>query len=207
MLLIAILLFIAANVWLTGGQIAYVGKLVTVGSTRVAESWTTGLKIFSSLLGAWCLAVFGVGALALLIALLSFLMSLVANAAPKWVSAPVGVLIGLALFVGMIWLGVRLLFWFVAIVLDGAGPVAGLKASWRATRGRWWHVAGLGLAVIALSFAISGVFGLLERAGGALGTAGNMLVMLSNVGGIIANLWLGFWVTAALVQYYADAKA
>lgn len=207
LLLVAVLLFIAANVWLTGGQIAYVGKLITSGSARFAEFWTTGLKVFGSLLGAWCLAVFGVGALALVVALLSFLMSLMVGGVPRWVSTAVGVLVGIGLFIAMIWLGVRLLFWFIAVVLDGLGPVAGLKASWRATQGRWWRVAGLGAAVMALSFVVSGVFGLLEWLGGTLGDAGAVLVILSNIAGVVANLFLGFWVTGSFIHYYIDAKS
>ena len=207
LLLIALLLFIAANVWLTAGQIAYLVKRVTTGTARVAEFWTTGRQVFGSLLGAWCLAIFGVGALALGIALLGFLMSLIGRAAPRWLSAFLGALLGLALFAAMLWLAVRLLFWFIAIVMDRVGPVGGLQGSWRATQGRWWRAAGLGLAVMILSFAVSAAFGLIEWAGGRAGAGiGPVLVMISNVAGIIANLYLGFLVTGSFVRYYADLK-
>ena len=208
LLLIALLLFIAANVWLTAGQIAYLVKGVITGTARIGEFWTAGRDAFGSLLGAWCLAIFGVGGLALCLALLGFVMSLISGAVPRWLSAIIGALLGVTLFAGMIWLAVRLLFWFIAVVMDRLGPVAGLKASWRATQGRWWRAAGLGLAVMALSFLVSAAFGLIEWVGGRLGAGlGPMLVLLSNVAGIIANLYLGFWVTGAFVRYYADLKA
>ncbi|MBI4342248.1 MAG: hypothetical protein HY599_02650 [Candidatus Omnitrophica bacterium] len=208
LLLIALLLFIAANVWLNGGQIAYLAKRITTQSARLAEFWATGTKVFGSLFGAWCLAVFGIGALALIVSLLGFLLSLLSQAAPQWVSTALGALVGLGLFIGMVWIAVRLLFWFIAVVMDQAGPVAGLKASLRATQGRWWRVAGLGLVVMALSFGVSAVFGVVEWLGRSLGGGGGAaLVLLSNLAGIVANLYLGFAVTGTFVRYYADTKS
>lgn len=208
MLLISILLFITANVWLNGGQIAYLLKRVTAQQAPVAEFWTTGVRAFGALFGAWCLAVFGVGALALLIFLLAFVMSRIGQAAPSWLTGLFGIVLALALFGGLIWAAVRLVFWFIAIVAEQAGPVAGLKTTLRMTRGRWWRLFGLIAVLMLISFGVSAIFGAVEWAGKAVGGGiGSVIELLSNLAGVVVNLFLGFAVTSALVRYYVDAKS
>ncbi|MBN1240511.1 MAG: hypothetical protein JXB36_18555 [Gammaproteobacteria bacterium] len=61
-----------------------------------------------------------------------------------------GILYFLAVMVGTllllvpgIWVGVALLFFYMAIIVDGRGPIEGLGYSWQLVRGNWWRTAAL----------------------------------------------------------------
>jgi hypothetical protein len=208
LLLICLLVAIMANTWLSGGQIGYLAKRVTTQQANIAEFWIAGTRAFGALLGAWFISVLALGALALAFVLIIWLFSALANAVPDVVLVILGLLLGLAALIGLIWLGVRLVFWYIAIVVEKLGPIAGLKAGFRATRGRWWRVAGLGLLMVLISFGVSVPFGLLEWLGNtAGGTTALVMGILSNVLGTVASLFVGFVMLAAYIRFYEDVKS
>jgi hypothetical protein len=117
-------------------------------------------------------------------------------------------LIGLASFVGLIWLAVRLLFWFVAIVLDGVGPLAGLKASFAATQGRWWKALGLMAVGLLIAIGVGLVFQIVGGiAGSASGPVGGIIGLFLGVLGLAANLYVGFALLGANISFYRSAKS
>ena len=204
LLLIALLLAAAGNVWLSGGQISYLAKQVSAQRAPVSEFWVAGSRAFLPLIGAWALslavAAAVVGVLALVAALLAIL--------PEAARAVLGTLVAVGLLIGFVWLVVRLSFWFIAIVVEGVGPIAGLKASFRASRGRWWRLTGLGLLMVLLSYVASLPFALLGWLGSRIGGgAGVALGLAGNVGGILMSLYVGFVMLAAYLRFYADTKA
>ncbi|MER5481033.1 hypothetical protein ABT026_29250 [Streptomyces sp. NPDC002734] len=70
--------------------------------------------------------------------------------------AVVGFLVVCAAFVGMIWMGYRLIFAPAITVLEDLGPVASLRRSAALVKGDWWRVFGItylmGMIVGALAY-------------------------------------------------------
>ena len=206
-LLLCACFFIAANVWLTGAQIGYLAKRVISQQARLADFWTSGTQAFVGLLGGTFLSFGLIVIIGLAILLVALLLSALAGVLPGAVSGVLGFLLGLAVLIGLIWLGVRFVLWFIAIVVDRLGPVAGLKASLGATRGRWWSVFGLLMVAVAISAGIAAATGLMGWAGNAIGGGiAAVIGFLMTLVRIVANLMLGFTMMAALIRFYADAK-
>ena len=209
-LFLVFLVVMAANLWLTGGQIGYLAKRVTAGQAKLSEFWASGTRAFGALVGGSLLSMAGLAGLALVGVLITVAFSVLANIAPNWgkiVLRLVGLILGLAILVGLIWLLVRLSFWFIAIVADRLGPIAGLRRSFRATRGQWWKIAGLGLLMSLISYGVWLPFGLLDWVSRQIGGAGEVGIgILSNLLGVIASLYVGFAMLAAYIRFYEDAN-
>ncbi len=207
-LLISILCLITANLWLTGGQVGYLAEQVARQSATLSTFWIAGTQAFRALLLAslvWLLSMSGLLLVAVLIALL---FSVLGGKLPVWVLIVPGLLLIIGVVAGLVWAGVRLSLWFIAIVADRLGPIAGLKVSFHATRGRWWKTAGLGLLVALISYAVWLVVVLLEWIGNTIGGPMALIMgILGNVGGLVASLYIGFAGLAAFIQFYADTKS
>lgn len=208
MLLVCFLLVMAANLWLTGAQIGYLAKRVSGGPVPLSAFWRSGTRAFGALLGATLIFGLGVVVLALALGLISWLFALLGTVAPKALVGVLSVLVGLGMAAGFVWLLVRAVsFWFIAVVVDQLGPVAGLKAGLRVTRHRFWRVLGLGLLVLLISYGVWLPFGVLEWAsrslGGGFGAVGGLL---SNLLGALASVFVGFAVSAAFIRFYQDAR-
>jgi hypothetical protein len=206
-LLLCVLLAVAANVWLTGGQIGYLAARIMAQPARISAFWRHGSKAFGRLLGGSLLALAGVGAMALVVFLIGALMSALGRIMPEWLVVVLSLLLGLAILAAIVWLIIRLSFWFITVVVEGRGPVAGLKESFRATRGRWWKLFGLGALLAAISYVVMLLLGLLDLVGRSLGgPSAGVLGFLSGLLSIAANLFLSFVGLAAYLRFYEDAK-
>ncbi len=198
-LLIGVLLYMAVGIWLLGGQIGYLAARVRTQQSSLSEFWAAGARAFWPLLGASLLMLVAFGGLALIVvggAALS-------TAMPGWLLAILLVI----LWIALVWVAIRLAFWFIAIVVDHAGPVGGFRASVRATRGYWWRLFGLILLLALISFGVQLPFGLLEGVGRLVGGAAALVTrVVGAVGGGIANVYVGFVFTAAFIRFYEDAK-
>lgn len=204
-LVLWVLALIAASLWLQGGQIGYLSRLVTTEQARVSEFWKTGSRVFLPLLGGWAISFFAVVIIAALIALVVWLVSLIPL--PGFLQAILGILSIIALLVGLVWLSARVLFWFIAIVTDNAGPVSGLTSSFHVTAGRMKKVLGLLGLIAAISIGVALLFALIEGLAGFAGGAGGVITLISNLLGAVVNLYLGFAFLAAFIRFYVDAKA
>ncbi|MTE22762.1 hypothetical protein [Microbacterium sp. ZXX196] len=72
------------------------------------------------------------------------------NTPPAWVAFVFVILAAiLGGFVVYAWLGTKLFLVPSAIVLEGAGPIAGIRRSWALTRGRFWATFGV-VAILAV---------------------------------------------------------
>ncbi len=206
-LLVCFLLFLAASLWITGGQIAYLARRVTTQHASLAEFWTAGTQAFGALLGSTLLSLLAGAVLLLIGVLLRWLFSTLSGT-PAWLRGGFGWGLGLGGLAALIWLGVRLAFWFIAIVVERIGPIAGLKASFRSTRGRWWRAGGLVAGLSLIFYAVALAFGLVEALGNAAGGAAAVVIgILSNILGTVANLYVGFAMLAAYLRFYEDTKA
>src|SRR3989338_7950335 len=204
-LLLSFAFWLVVTVWLNGGQIGYLATLVREQQSRVSEFWTTGKRALGPLLGVFGLSFLGIGGVALLFGV----------AVPAAAGASSGPFMAVVLFVaviaflvGMVWLGVRLAFWPLAVVIDRRGPIAGLAAAFRATRGRWMPLFVLMVLFGLMGFGLWLAGALLEVAGRAVGGPGEGgIAIVSALALLTANLYLGFATLAALIRFYEDAKS
>ncbi len=201
-----VLVFVAVSLWLQAGQIGYLAKLVNTQQSLLSEFWKTGTRVFLPLLGAWGISLLAFAVLAAVIALLAWIGSLAVL--PNWLAVVFAILMVVAGLVGLIWLSARILFWFVAIVVDRVGPVAGIQASLRATAGRVWKVLGLLGVVVMISIGVAITFGIIDTLAGFVGGVGKTVITaVSNILGIVVNLYLGFATSAAFIRFYGDTQA
>jgi hypothetical protein len=208
LLLVCVLALVAANVWLTGGQIGYLAKRVMTQQAAVAEFWRVGARAFWPVLGAVLLSFVIVVGLGVLMVLLGAGLAVLVSALPDLAAALVGLILGLLALAVLVWLGVRLVFWLIAVVTEPVGPIRGLSASFRATKGHWWRSFGLMALLGVISLATMLIFGLADRLGAFIGGAGGAVLSgLSNILGWVAGVFLGFVATAALIRFYADTKS
>jgi len=206
-LLFCVAMFIVVNVWLSGGQIGYLAKGVTSQRATLSDFLSAGTSSFGTLLGASLVLLLVLGGLSLVVALVVVILSALSRVTPGWFVGLLGLLLALGTVVGLTWLFVRAAFWFIAIVVEHQGILNGLKASFRASRGRWWPVAGLGVMMVVIGYGVWVPFGLLEWVGNLIGGGTAVgLGLISNVFGLIASLYVGFTTLAAYLCFYTDAK-
>jgi hypothetical protein len=101
----------------------------------------------------------------------------------------------------------RLFLSYFALVVDDAGAVASIKASWTLTRGCWWRCSAilLVLVIIGIVFGIVIAFadGLIV---GSLGATSVAATVLAQVVGVVSNAFLGSLYPAVLVAIFHDLK-
>lgn len=206
--LIVTLGLIAASTWLSAGQIGYLAKHVTAPPARLTEFWESATRSFWPCLGASCLWLLMVGGLLGAAVLLIGIGAALSQILPPWVLVLLGVVALGALIGAMIYFGIRLSLWTVAVVADRTGPIAGLKASLRATRGRWWTTCWLVVLLMLINVGIQLACRLLlvlsGSPGGAIGVA---LIIATMTAYFVASFYVGFADLAALVRFYEDTKA
>lgn len=204
LLALLILIVMAASTWLYAGQIGYLATRVRGQPATVATFISSGTRAFGPLLAASLLMLAAVAGVGLVVVLVGALLAILPDVLA-------GVLGGVLLVAGVVtiaWLMVRAAFWFIAVVADARGPVAGLRASLAATRGKWWKTCGLLAVLFAVAIGALVVLNLLgglgEVIGGAVGTVLQVVVALAQV--VILNLYLGFAFIATSIRFYEDAK-
>lgn len=192
--------------WLIAGQIGFLSAAVMQGHASLSDYWKSASQGFLRLLGSLLLSTLLWIGVVLSGVLLLIGLSVLAAVIPKALMGLVGLFFALVLFVGLVWIGVRFSFWFIAVVMDRVGPVAGLKASYRATRGRWWKTLGLQaiLGLILLGVVVlMRVLELLVISGGM----GVLAVLIFSSALLMVVLLLTTFVSvAATIRFYADAK-
>ncbi len=206
---LCMLILLIAGVWIQGAQLGYLAKQVTGAHPAISEFMRAGTRAFRPLLGATLLSLAATVGVMLLLVLDGALLTLLSRAVPHGAIVLLVALEAVAVVTGLVWVGVRVSFWFIIVVASALGPIQALNASFRATRGRWWAVCGftMALAAIALGVQIAGSLfaALLNGIGGAIG--GPLIVVLSLIGngvGIVANLFVSFAILAAYIRYYTD---
>lgn len=152
-----------------------VGTLVSQPLTALATTVLTGLLIVSvsrSVLGrtasigevlrqrrVWLVVGFSllVGlASVLAVGVVAGAVVLLARADQVGAAVAVGVVGAIALFVGLVWVGVRTLLVPPALMLEGRAMWPTVRRAWVLTRGSWWRLFGIYLLVsILVGFAAS----------------------------------------------------
>ncbi len=159
-------------------------------------------KRFWTLVGAALLAWY-------LLALLPFVpgFALIVSAGSGTVSPLLLVAFPVLLLGAALWLVVRFVFVFfpLAIVLEGAGPIASLRRSVRLVRSRFWPLAGTLLLAVIVAVIIGFVIALPLTVPGLLvsGTGG---YVLTAVGTIVATILTTPLFTNAVTLAYFDTR-
>jgi hypothetical protein len=196
---------IAASTWLYGGQMTYLtgfvrGQAATIRTYVSGASRAFGRLLLTSLVMLGAISVVG-----LLVVIAGFIL----GALPDALAGVLGGILLAAAAAGVIWLMVRAAFWFIAVVADGQGPVAGFRASLAVTKGKWLKTAGFLAALFGIAIGTLVVFNLLSRIaqvlGGPFGVALQVVVTLAQI--VLLNLYFGFAFVAASIRFYEDAKA
>lgn len=208
-LFLLVIFAVCANTWIAAGQIGFLHKQVSAGPANASDFWRTATAAFGPLLAASAVAfLIGLGGL-LAYGLAALVFSGLANALPAGLLVFAGLILVLASVVVLLWLGVRLALWFIAIVVDRLGPVAGLKASFNATRSRWWPLFALLLVFGAINFGAWLSFWVLMVVLAALGSmltaVFSILVVIAYV--FLTQVYIAFAFTAAAIRFYLDARA
>ena len=206
LLVIGLLLSMGVQLWLYGGQIGYLDKLIVTQHATLTDFGTIGTRSFGALLGA--------GFLFSLLFVLVIALSLVLTTALsvitlQWVRLLLGILGPLVILTAFLWLCIRLSFWLIAVVVDRIGPMAGLNASFQASRGHCWRIVGLMSLLLLIFLGAYIPLGMLQFIGRTIGVpAGAAVGIIAQVlNGLIVNLYLTFAMTAAYIQCYLDAKS
>jgi len=173
----------------------------------VSDFARSATRALGALFGAWCLTMVAGGVMMLCVALVIALTAAVSGVMPAWLLIPVGILLAVLALAALIWLMVRIALWNITIVVDRLGPIAGLRTAFRATRGVWWQLVGLGGVLFLLMVGAGLVFRLLEFLAGLLGPVGVVLALVVGLAQIVANLYLGFMGVAAFIRFYEDIKS
>jgi hypothetical protein len=203
MLLLCVVILIVAGLLIQGGQIGYIIQRLRTGQVTWANIARHATSAFGALLGAAFLSMALVAGAVVVVVLAVAALSAVAPAAV----GVVGVLVAVTLIPVGVWLSIRLALWPLAIVADQQGPVTGLKISWRMARGRWWTLAGIAAAMLAVSIGAALLLALLEGAGNLAGGAVALVIqVLTGLTGFVANVFISFATMGALARFYEDAK-
>lgn len=202
--LLVVGLMVAAS-WLYAGQLGYMTKQVCEGSAPIAELWHAANRAVGPLLAGSLLSLLATVVGALIIGAIAWLLSLL----PEVAGMVLGAVLFVAVGVAVVWLLVSVTFWFIAIVADRLGPIAGLKASFRTVRSQWWKTLGLLACLMLIALALALPLGIVEGIGNTVGgVGGSILVAVSNLLQlVVVNVYFGFVFSAASIRYYEDAKA
>lgn len=110
-----------------------------------------------------------------------------------------------------IYLGVRWAVSYVALIVEGAGPIQCLKRSWELTRDAWWHtfvvVFAGGLIIVILSSLLSIVLTLPAVVLALLFGESLVTLILNSIGGAVSNIALSPFSTAYTVVLYYELRA
>lgn len=197
--------------WLYAGQLGYLVQGVRAGRASVSAFWVEGTRCFWPIWWAsWLGVLAGLVVFAVIAGVIVGVIAL-AQAVPVWVLAILGVLLSLGALVGLVWLAVPMTLWPLAIVANHLGPIASLRAAFRATRGRWWRLFGLLVVLTCIALGVWMVVWVLDMIGSVfmvLGPVGIVVgfgfLLLMRLVDWAVNLYLGFATLAASIRFYED---
>lgn len=203
-LVLAVLFLLAAGLWLYAGQIGYLAKLVRGEPASFLDILASGLQTFLPALGAALLSLLIFGLPLLLAAGLGIPL---APLLPRWLTVAVLTLFTLLFAAASVWLGVRLFFWFTAVLADRLGPVEAFKASLGLTQGRWGWTFLFALILTLIPVGVDMIFRLLQWLGSlAGGVVGGIFTVVFTLASLAVGIWLPFFSAASTVQFYDEAK-
>lgn len=167
------------------------------------EALSRGFKLILRTLGFFLLLGVCIG---VPIALVLIAAAAMAGTASSGSQIVVAVLI-IAVCILVIYLAVRLVVGYPAMIADDLGITAAISTSWKLTKGFWWRVATLITVLAVISLVMEALLGLV--AGGALGLVGaqrDLVVRVTQLATIVLFSFLGSLSPAVILAIYNDLK-
>lgn len=203
MLLICVAGFFAVSIWLKAGMIRYLAKHISAQETRISECWEGAglLKICGALLMVKGLLTLGLPCVALAFSIASALILSSFKLLDE--KGFVSVFLMILVLGGPVWYLLRASFSDIAVVVDQLGPIAGLRASFRNTQGRWLQVFGLHLVALLIYSSVELFILLLSTMTSFLG---GFFMWIMRVSMLLVTFYLSLVTQAAFIQFYEDTK-
>lgn len=109
-----------------------------------------------------------------------------------------------------LYLGVRWGLWWIAVIVDGAGPIQAPRTSWNLTRRAWWHTVGVTVISGLLYGIVSGLVGAVFGAIGSLVIIAGSVALGSvfvSLGGAVGSIVVAPFSVATWVVLYYELRA
>jgi hypothetical protein len=187
-LLLGTLARICQSVWQTGRP-AHVRSAFPAALRRLGPAVATvvAVAVLSALVGA------------LVAGIVTLVWWALATAAARAMAVMVAVCVGIAGFVLLIWMSIRLSQAVLVSLLEHGGPVRAIARSWRLTRGAAWYILGftiLAVATAGVTQWLLGVMGALFRD-----------TVVSAIFGVISNFLILPYLAVARALLYLSLAA
>jgi hypothetical protein len=169
----------------------------------IGESLSTGTRLMLRVIGLFLLLGVGIVIMAVVVGVAAGFMSAASGAGARITGIAIACLaVGLVLFVG-----IRVLLAYVAMVVEDRPVFESVKLSWNLTRGYWWRTTAiltvLGIIALVLAAVLYFLIGVVISALGMLSFATAVIVQLASV---VAYAFLGSLSPAVLLAIFHDLK-
>lgn len=143
-----------AGVFLAGMLTAVVAEAVLGRRISIGQTWTKVRGRLLPLLGMTLLLALAVIVAAGIYIGLIVLLALGGNEA---ITVMIAIVLGIILFVAIVWAAIKVSLAAPAVVLERVGPVAAIRRSWGLSGGQWWRIFGITLLAQLIVGTISNV--------------------------------------------------
>ncbi|HWC23393.1 MAG TPA: glycerophosphoryl diester phosphodiesterase membrane domain-containing protein [Flexivirga sp.] len=143
-----------AGVFLAGMLTAVVAEAVLGRRISIGQTWTKVRGRLLPLLGMTLLLALAVIVAAGIYIGLIVLLALGGNEA---ITVMIAIVLGIILFVAIVWAAIKVSLAAPAVVLERAGPVTAIRRSWGLSGGQWWRIFGITLLAQLIVGTISNV--------------------------------------------------
>ena len=183
-----------------------VGAAVLGRSLDASRTWVLLRARLAPLLGLTLLLV--VGGMAVIALSAGLVVVLAAVLGPA--AAAAGALLALVVFVGAVFVYVRIAVAAPALVLEGVGPIVALRRSWILVQGSWWRVLGVlllsGLITSLLTAVVSVPVGVTVSALAGFEPSLLASAIASGITGVIAGIVTWPFTAAVTGLLYVDLR-
>lgn len=210
---ILIILFLVLWTWIYGGLLGYLAQKLRKNQTGMREFLHYGSHAFGRVLSAYILffcVIFGGGFLGIFLPFSTLWDSSAATILGSILKI-IAILAALAVFLFLVCFVLRSPFWFIAVVADGEGPIAGLKKGFSLSRGHLRKLFELALLLFLIQVAIHVVFFIVQAIIGVLSSmpwAGfssiaRVLALMVNISGQwVGSVYMTAVSVAAFIHLY-----
>lgn len=189
--IVAALILVVVSVASSATLVEIFTDTVMGRKARLGDCFRRGLRRVPALIGLALIAVVGYFAVVVAIMLVAMLLD------AMHLHPAVIVLVVFFAVIALLCLAFRFVFSVAVVIVEKAGPLTGLRRSWKLMRGRWWRTLGLMLLVYllvsAVSFAVEMIAGLF--------TGGSMSFTDSDDGSGVTSEQLGALLIGYLVAF------
>jgi hypothetical protein len=190
-LIILAVAYILGGILMGGALIHAVSEQYLRQTISIGQAYRFAWARLGAMIGAGVLAFLAIGGIGFIIAV-SVLVA---------IFSPVGWILVVVGSCASIYLMIRWIFIFPAVLLEGLGPIAALSRSSGLVKNNWWRVLGITLVVALISVAIGTILGMIPVVGAIIGS-----ILVTPIY-IIANTLLYYDLRVRKEEYNLEALA